>query len=154
MKTLLFTILLASCLSGCFLSGCRSKSSFVAVAERSLDSLASLRSMSAKALERVEVWETVTMRPDSSGALVVVARDIVRHETRQTETESKADTAVSSVSEQRLESETEETAAGTAAAERRGTGRVAFMWGLWASLAVLLAVYMSKKWKHLKEFAR
>lgn len=150
MKTLLFTILLAFCLSGC-----RSKSSFAAVAERSLDSLASLRSMSAKALERVDVWETVTMRPDSSGALVVVARDIVRHETRQTETESKADTAVSSVSEQRLESETEETSAGTAAAERRGTGRfVAFMWGLWASLAVLLAVYMSRKWKQLKEFAR
>lgn len=150
MKTLLFTILLAVCLSGC-----RSKSSFVTVAERSLDSLVSLRSMSAKALERVEVWETVTMRPDSSGALVVVARDIVRHETRQTETESKADTAVSSVSEQRLESETEETVAGTAAAERRGTWRfVAFMWCFWASLAVLLAVYMSRKWKHLKEFAR
>lgn len=139
MKPLLFTILLAVCLSGC-----RSKSSFVAVAERGLDSLASLRSMSAKALERVEVWETVTMRPDSSGALVVVARDIVRHETRQTETESKADTAVLSVSEQRLESETEETSAG-AAAERGGSGRfIAFVWGLWASLAVLLAVYLSK----------
>ena len=109
--------------------------------------------MSAKALERVEVWEAVTMRTDSSGELVVVAHDIVRHETRQTETESKADTSVLSVSEQRLESETEETSAG-AAAERGGSGRfIAFVWGLWASLAVLLAVYMSKKWKHLKEFA-
>lgn len=128
-------------------SGCRTKS--VAVADvRRLDSVASLRSVSASSVERVEVWETVVMRPDSTGSLVAVSRDIVRHTTKEERIEETNDsTETHSTDSQSYEEKSKTTMAGGGVASRAVFGWYGVaIWLAFAGLAYFLLNYLMKKW--------
>ena len=129
------------------MTSCRTKSISIADVRR-LDSVASLRSMSASSVERVEVWETVVMRPDSTGSLVAVSRDIVRHTTKEERSEETNDsTETHSTDSQSYEEKSKTTMAGGGVASRAG-----FCWygvAIWlafAGLACFLLNYLMKKW--------
>ena len=140
MKVLLFIILLT-------FVGCRSRR-VEAVAVRRTDSVAGLRSLKTTAIERETVWQTVTVRPDTTGRLRVVAVDIVRGVGREVET--VADTS-SSFAFMDSREDTKETVTATAAtAEATGGGAVGLcglVWLVLAAFVLLFGKYIQRLWK-------
>ena len=138
MKVLLFIILLT-------FVGCRSRRAEV-VAVRRADSVAGLRSLKTTAIERETVWQTVTVRPDTTGRLRVVAIDIVRGVGREMET--VADTSSSFAFTDSLE-ETKETVTATSApAEATGgaVGLCGFVWLVLVAFVLLFGKYIQRLW--------
>ena len=97
-------------------------------------------------VDRETVTETLVMRPDSTGTLRVVARDVVR--TTDRSTARATDTVVSSVtasSERRQASEDVSTV--EPARVRVPWVWVALPWALLSGLVTLLALYLARKGK-------
>jgi hypothetical protein len=139
MKVLLFIILLT-------FVGCRSRRA-ESVAIRRADSVAGLWSIKTTAIERETVWQTVTVRPDTTGRLRVVAVDIVRGVGREVET--VADTSSSFAFVDSLE-ETKETVTATAAPGGTTGGVVGscgFVWLVLAAFVLLFGKYIQRLWK-------
>lgn len=137
---ILTALLLASC--------CARKAEAVSSSSRHADTVATLRSLSARTIDRRTTTETIVMRPDSMGRMVPVSHVIVRHT-------DKTEDVTADTSDYRAEAEAEavtetarvETATPSA---REGTG---LKWAvgvtLWLLLAVLIAleaVYLYKRW--------
>lgn len=139
MKVLLFIILLT-------FVGCRSRRAEV-VAVRRADSVAGLRSLKTTAIERETVWQTVTVRPDTTGRLRVVAVDIVRGVGREMET--VADTSSSFAFTDSLEETKEIVTATTAPAEETGgaVGLCGLVWLVLAAFVLLFGKYIQRLWK-------
>lgn len=134
MKNAYFVILV-----GLLVVGCRvRKTETTDTHTRSLDSIASLRSIATSTLEREVVWETVVMRQDSTGNLVIVAKDIKKRTERAAENVQKCDTA--RFDTQIVESihHSEEKAAEVA--KPRKTAATGFVMGFWLSFALFVAV--------------
>lgn len=126
--------------------GCRSRRVEV-VAVRRADSMAGLRSLKTTAIERETVWQTVTVRPDTTGRLRVVAVDIVRGVGREVET--VADTSSSFAFTDSLE-ETKETVTATAAPDGTTGGAMGlcgFVWLVLAAFVLLFGKYIQRLWK-------
>ena len=139
MKVLLFIILLT-------FVGCRSRRAEV-VAVRRADSVAGLRSLKTSSLERETVWQTVTVRPDTTGRLRVVAVDIVRGVGREVET--VADTSSSFAFTDSLEETKETTTATAAPAEATGgaVGLCGLVWLVLVAFVLLFGKYIQRLWK-------
>lgn len=135
---ILTALLLASC--------CARKAEAVSSSSRHADTVATLRSLSARTIDRRTTTETIVMRPDSMGRMVPVSHVIVRHT-------DKTEDVTADTSDYRAEAEavTETAKAETATpSAREGTG---LKWAvgvtLWLMLAVLIAleaVYLYKRW--------
>lgn len=135
---ILTALLLASC--------CARKAEAVSSSSRHADTVATLRSLSARTIDRRTTTETIVMRPDSTGRMVPVSHVIVRHT-------DKTEDVTADTSDYRAEAEigTETAKAETATpSAREGTG---LKWAvgvtLWLLLAVLIAleaVYLYKRW--------
>ena len=145
MKTVFFILLLVPAVA----VGCRARKEDTHTSiERHSDSVAALRSIGARELTREVETTVVTMRPDTLGRLVEVARDVTRSVTRETETAKKADTAVfrsETMQNTTQEKKTSETQNDTA---RRAT--TAFVAGMWVAFTVLvagLAAILYMKWR-------
>lgn len=129
--------------------GCRSSKELKALGfERHADSVAALRSIGARELTREVETTVVTMRPDTLGRLVEVARDVTRSVTRETETAKNADTAVfrsETMQNTIQETKTQETRQDTARANA-----TAFVAGVWVAFTLLVAGFAAilyMKWK-------
>lgn len=130
-----YILLLASLL---LLAGCRTrKVSVSSEATRRADSVAALRSIGSRALDREEVWETVVMLRDTLGNLVPVSREIRRHTEISTETATQGDTAVFHASTEQTINQTEESITEAPKTTRRGWR--GFKWGVGVSVFVLVA---------------
>lgn len=139
MKVLLFIILLT-------FVGCRSRRAEV-VSTRRADSVAGLRSLKTTSLERETVWQTVTVRPDTTGRLRVVAVDIVRGVGREVET--VADTSSSFAFIDSREDTKETTTATAAPADMTGgaVGLCGFVWLVLVAFVLLFGKYIQRLWK-------
>lgn len=135
---ILTALLLASC--------CARKAEAVSSSSRHSDTVATLRSLSARTIDRQVTTETIVIRRDSLGHMVPVSHVIVRH-TDKTEdvtadtSDFKADTKV----ESKAETATKE----TPAARHDTRGRWAMgvtLWMLFAILAALAATYIIRTW--------
>lgn len=74
--------------------GCRAhKEEHSSSLMRHTDSVATLRSLAARELTREVETTVVTLRPDTTGMMVEVARDVVRTVSRETECSKTADTS-------------------------------------------------------------
>ena len=140
-----YILLLASLL---LLSGCRARKVSVSVeATRRADSVAALRSIGSRALDREDVWETVVMLRDTLGNLVLVSREIRRHTERATETATHGDTAVFHASTEQTINQTEESVTEATKTTRRGWQ--GFKWGVWTACggegAAVVLVILAKK---------
>lgn len=140
-----YILFLASLL---LLAGCRTrKVSVSSVATRHADSVAMLRSIGSRALDREEVWETVVMLRDTLGNLVPVSREIRRHTEKATETATQGDTAVFHAATEQTINQTEESVTEAPKTARRGWQ--GFKWGVWTACAVAIAavvlVILAKK---------
>lgn len=128
------------------LYGCRAKAGTVSV--RHADSVAALRSVAASTIDRVETWETVTMRADSLGRLVPVSRDVTRHTEKASGRAMRGDTGVFKASVEELHHEENETRPAATETSRAGfTGFAIGMWTAFTGVTLLLAAYLLKKWK-------
>lgn len=135
---ILTALLLASC--------CARKAEAVSSSSRHADTVATLRSLSARTIDRRTTTETIVMRPDSMGRMVPVSHVIVRHT-------DKTEDVTADTSDYRAEAETvTETAKVETAAPSAREG-AALKWAvgitLWLLLAVLIAleaVYLYKRW--------
>lgn len=130
------------------LASCRTHAKAVS-ADRHADSVAQLRSLSSRLLERETVVETLVMRPDTAGVLRVVERGVRRTAVR--ETESTSDTSSVAVASSSVAVETVRESA------TPGTDRPSRPWAvglsLWVSLSILaatLAAYLLKTWTSRK----
>ena len=127
--------------------GCCSKRHATQAMEvRRADSVTELAARRVTSLDRETVTETLVMRPDSTGTLRVVARDVVR--TTDRSTARATDTVVSSVtasSERRQASEDVSTV--EPARVRVPWVWVAMPWALLSGLVTLLALYLARKGK-------
>ena len=139
MKVLLFIILLT-------FVGCRSRRA-EAVAVRRADSVAGLRSLKTTAIERETVWQTVTVRPDTTGRLRIVAVDIVRGVGREVET--LTDTSSYFAFTDSLEETKETTTATAAPADTTGgaVGLCGLVWLVLAAFVLLFGKYIQRLWK-------
>lgn len=144
-------------------AGCRSshevakaETTVTAASERHADSVVLVSSLGVR--ETLTEVETVTIveRPDSTGALREVARDVKRTTKRERQTTQQADT--SSYHSEAVETHNTDTVKATEKtiekpAERPATGReraAAFGAGIWfafSALAVFLGIIMWLKWK-------
>lgn len=144
-------------------AGCRSshevakaETTVTAASERHADSVILVSSLGVR--ETLTEVETVTIveRPDSTGVLREVARDVVKTTKRERQTTQQADT--SSYHSEAVETHNTDTVKATEKtiekpAERPATGRgraAAFGAGIWfafSSLAVFLGIIMYLKWK-------
>lgn len=127
------------------LASCRSETVTVDTVRRS-DSVSSLRSIAARDLQRVEVWETLVMKADTGGNLVPVSREIKTHSEKASETAKTHDTTrFSSAVEESFHQDEKKPA------EATETPRMGFSWfiaGVWVGfslLVCLLAVFVIKK---------
>lgn len=139
MKVLLFIILLT-------FVGCRSRRVEV-VAVRRADSVAGLRSLKTTSLERETVWQTVTVRPDTTGRLRVVAVDIVRGVGREVETVADTSTSFAFIDSRE---DTKETTTATAAPAEATGGAVdlcGLVWLVLAAFVLLFGKYIQRLWK-------
>ena len=135
---ILTALLLASC--------CARKAEAVSSSSRHADTVATLRSLSARTIDRRTTTETIVMRPDSTGRMVPVSHVIVMHT-------DKTEDVTADTSDYRAEAETvTETAKVETAAPSAREGTV-LKWAvgvtLWLLLAVLIAleaVYLYKRW--------
>lgn len=145
------------------ISGCRStheavmtETTVASVSERHADSVVRIVSLGVR--ETLTETETVTIveRPDSTGALREVARDVVKTTRRERQTTQQADT--SSYHSEAVETHDADTVKASEKneekpAERQTTGRgraAAFGAGIWfafSALAVFLGIIMWLKWK-------
>ena len=135
---ILTALLLASC--------CARKAEAVSSSSRHADTVATLRSLSARTIDRRTTTETIVMRPDSMGRMVPVSHVIVRR-TDKTEDVTADTSGYKSEAEAVTETAKVETATPSA---REGT---VLKWAvgvtLWLLLAVLIAleaVYLYKRW--------
>ena len=142
-----FPILLI--LSAFALVACRSRKAVALTSlERHADSVGVLRSIAARELTRETETTVVTMRPDSTGTLVEVSRDVFRTVTRETENAIKSDTGAfhaETMQDTIKEEKTQETKTN----EAKGRSR-AFVAGMVATAVVLasgLAAITYAKWK-------
>ena len=139
MKVLLFIILLT-------FVGCRSRRA-EAVAVRRADSVAGLRSLKTTAIERETVWQTVTVRPDTTGRLRIVAVDIVRGVGREMETVADTSSSFAFIDSRE---DTKETVTATAApADTTGgaVGLCGLVWLVLAAFVLLFGKYIQRLWK-------
>lgn len=128
--------------------GCKSKAVTVIDTTRHVDSITAMSSVSARQLESVETWETIVMRPDTLGRLVVTSRDIVRHVSKATE--KATDTASTHLQVQVEEKDVTKVEKTAEPTQTRGKGLVGFGIGIWVTLSalvVLLIVYLIRKGK-------
>lgn len=143
-------------------AGCRSihevakaETTVTAASERHADSVVLVSSLGVR--ETLTEVETVTIveRPDSTGALREVARDVVKTTKRERQTTQQADTSSyhSEAVETREADTVKETEKTVEPAERPATGRekaAAFGAGIWfafSALAVFLGIILYLKWK-------
>ena len=120
------------------LVGCMARRDTLTVeTTRHADSVAALRSIGSRAVDREEVWETVVMLRDTLGNLVPVSREITRHTEKATESEMQGDTTVFHASTEQTINQTEESV--TAASETHRKGWKGFKWGVAVTLAALVA---------------
>lgn len=143
-------------------AGCRSshevtkaETTVTASSERHADSVVLVSSLGVR--ETLTEVETVTIveRPDSTGILREVARDVTKTTRRERQTTQKADTSSyhSEAVETREADTVKETEKTVEPAERPATGRersAAFGAGIWfafSALAVFLGIIMWLKWK-------
>ena len=142
-----FPILLI--LSAFALVACRSRKAVALTSlERHADSVGVLRSIAARELTRETETTVVTMRPDSTGTLVEVSRDVFRTVTRETENAIKSDTG-SFHAETMQDTIKEEKTQETQTSEAKGRSR-AFVAGMVATALLLasgLAAITYAKWK-------
>lgn len=142
-----FSILLI--LSAFALVACRSRKAVALTSlERHADSVGVLRSIAARELTRETETTVVTMRPDSTGTLVEVSRDVFRTVTRETENAIKADTGAFHA-ETMQDTIKEEKTQETQTSEAKGHSR-AFVAGMVATAVLLasgLAAITYAKWK-------
>lgn len=137
--------LVCFCLVVCY--GCRSRRvSVEASALRRSDSVATLRSIGARALTRETETVVVTMRRDTIGRLVEVARDITRTVTKEAETSIQGDTAAFHAETTQEYNQEEKTAVTATQHARRGFNWfVAGVWLGFTALVTLLAAFVIKK---------
>lgn len=143
-------------------AGCRSshevakaETTVAAASERHADSVILVSSLGVR--ETLTEVETVTIveRPDSTGVLREVARDVKRTTKRERQTTQQADTSSyhSEAVETREADTVKETEKTVEPAERPATGReraAAFGAGIWfafSALAVFLGIILWLKWK-------
>ena len=143
-------------------AGCRSshevtkaETTVTASSERHADSVVLVSSLGVR--ETLTEVETVTIveRPDSTGTLREVARDVTKTTRRERQTTQKADTSSyhSEAVETREADTVKETEKTVEPAERPAMGReraAAFGAGIWfafSALAVFLGIIMWLKWK-------
>ena len=129
------------------LTACCSKRVATDTAWQRSDTVAALRSRSASTFDRVLVWETVAMRPDTiTGRMRVVSRDIVRRTERSESVQG--DTAIAAARSESVQHDEQKDV--TVAAAPAGNGEKAFaiggVWLLFTALAFCLAAYLAKKW--------
>ena len=152
-----FPILLI--LSVSTLVACRSRKALSLTSlERHADSVGVLRSIAARELTRETETTFVTMRPDTTGTLVEVSRDVFRTVTRETENAIKSDTGTfqaETMKNTTKEEKTQETQPSEAQpseaqpSEAKGRSR-AFFAGMVATAVLLasgLAAITYAKWK-------
>lgn len=141
-----FPILLI--LSVSTLCACRQKESLTANSERHADGVATLRSLAARELTRETETTVVTMRPDTTGNLVEVARDVVRTVTREAENATQGDTTTFHA--ETMQNTTEEKKQGETRRKETGTAPIAFVAGaVSASMLIVsgVAAILYAKWK-------
>lgn len=127
------------------LASCRSKAVTVDTT-RHADSVSSLRSIAARDLERVEVWETLVMKADTSGKLVPVSREVKTHKEKSSQTETQHDTTLFSSSVEESFRQEEKNPAEATETPRRGFSLfVAGVWVGFSLLVCLLSVFIIKK---------
>lgn len=136
------------------LAGCKAKTIAVdttSVTLRHADSVASLRSIHATELDRETVVETIVVRPDTAGNLQVVAHDIVKTTERKAETTRTGDTSrfVAQSERSDVQREKMQETQGNTKAEGKGYA-AATVWGGFAALAALLALFLYTKWNSRK----
>lgn len=117
------------------LTSCKAKAVTSTATMRHADSVAALRSIAARDLNRVEVWETLVMKADTTGCLVPVSREIRRHTEKAAESVQSADTARFTVQDIQSTNQVEEKAA-----DATDTPRTGFNWFLVGAVAVLVGV--------------
>lgn len=139
MKVLLFIILLT-------FVGCRSRRAEV-VATRRADSVAGLQSLKTTALERETVWQTVTVRPDTTGRLRVVAVDIVRGVGREVETVADTSSSFAFIDSREDTKETTTATATPAEATGGAVGLCGLVWLVLAAFVLLFGKYIQRLWK-------
>lgn len=144
MKVLILSILLI------LLFGCRTKAVVLTeTASRHADSVAALRSIGTRALDREEVWECVVMLADSLGRLTPVYQETRRHADKATETTTKGDTAAFHAEAEETHDRSEKNV--TAATETPRAGLRGFKAGvvvtIMAAVAAVaaLAIWRTKK---------
>lgn len=142
-----FPILLILSVSA--LVACRSRKAVSLTSlERHADSVGVLRSIAARELIRETETTVVTMRPDTTGTLVEVSRDVFRTVTRETENAIKSDTGAFHA-ETMKNTTKEEKIQETQPSEAKGRSR-AFFAGMVATAVLLasgLAAITYAKWK-------
>lgn len=135
-------------------SGCRSRHAAVEVRSTvvtATDSVAVLRSIAAREVSTESETTVIVMRPDTTGRLSVVAKDVTWTVTRTVETDERGDTA-RFVAEARRDTIRNEktTESGTETPQAARTARiwfVSFVWGAMAALVTLLSLILYAKWK-------
>lgn len=116
--------------------------------ERHADSVAVLRTIAATAIATESETTVIVMRPDTTGRLRIVAKDITKTVTRKAETAKRADTAVFETKAKQTDIRTEKTRESESnTAQTACVGHIVGMWGCFAFLATLLALYLYAKWK-------
>lgn len=143
MKAALFIICFCLIVCPC----CRSRRvSVEASALRRSDSVATLRSIGARALTRETEVVVVTMRRDTLGRMVEVARDITRTVTKEAETSIHGDTAAFHAETIQQDNREEKMAVTATQHARRGFNWfVAGVWLGFTALVTLLAAFVIKK---------
>lgn len=130
------------------LTACRSKASAVSVAERHADSVAALRSVSSRGINVFSETETIIMRQDSTGRLVPVAHNIIRHTEKSTENVSTADTThFQSQDKENIKKEKETQPAAKKTADGNKWAFAIVMLIMFSALVMMLAIYLLKLWK-------
>ncbi len=133
-------------------TGCRSRHAVVeARSSARNDSVAVLRSVAIRELATESETTVLVMRPDTTGRLTVVAKDVTRTVTRTAEAVESGDTA-RFVAESRRDDirdeKTGESCTGAQQAPRKvRIGFVSFVWGAMAALVTLLALTLYAQWK-------
>lgn len=124
------------------------EASSLAATERHADSVAVLRSIAATAIATESETTVIVMRPDTTGRLRIVAKDITKTVTRKAETAKRADTAAFEAKARQTDIRTEKTRESESnAAMACHSGFIVGMWVCFTLLAAALALYNHAKWK-------
>lgn len=146
-----FFIIVLSCVCAVAVGGCRtsSESSSFAASGRHADSVAALRSIGAKCIERESEVTTIVMRIDTAtGELRVVEKGIVKTVEKSAENAVRYDTARFFVqAKEETEQRTETAVERTGTSRGRGAGFIAGMWLCFATLGATMALILHAQWK-------